>query len=150
MQISQNGIRIVNLSVSWVTASYYDNTGPINDIINESYQNDNVFWVVSSGNFRKEHWRGGWSDNNSNNQLDFSGTDDRLALSLTNRAVSIFLNWAQYGVNNKTDFDLYVLNAGGGTVASSSSVCRKALKTARFPSTLRAVKFRIPAASLMT
>lgn len=119
--IRLNNIKIANLSVAWVTASYYDDTGPINDVINASFETDNVFWTVSSGNFRRKHWRGGWLDNNSNGRLDFSGTDDRMGLSLTRTTVSVFLNWNQYGVNNKTDFDLRVLDATGNTVASSTT-----------------------------
>ena len=118
--IRQNGIKIANHSVSWMIASYYDDTGPVNAIINESYDNDGVFWVVSSGNYQRKHWRGGWSDSNGNSFLDFSGTDDLLALSGTSSSITIFLNWDQYGVNNKTNLNLYVQDKNGNTVASST------------------------------
>lgn len=118
--IRNNGIRIANHSVGWVIASYYDDTGPINDIINSSHDNDGVFWAISSGNFARRHWRGGWQDANGNGLLDFSGSDDLMALSGTAATVSIFLNWNQYGANSKTNLDLYVRDKNGATVASST------------------------------
>lgn len=119
--INTNNIKIANHSVAWVLASYYDGTGPINSIINSSYNNGNgVLWTVASGNQARMHWRGNWKDTNSNNNLEFSGTDELLALTGTASTVSVFLNWKQYGVNNKTNLNLYVLNNAGTVVASST------------------------------
>ena len=133
--IRQNGVQIANLSVSWVIASYYDDTGPVNAIINDSYDNDDVFWAVSSGNYRRKHWRGGWSDNNGNSQLDFSGTDELMALSGTASTVTVFLNWNQYGVNNKTNLDLYIKDKDGNTVSAST------INQSRFNDPAEAVSF---------
>lgn len=118
--ISDNNISIANHSASWMTASYYDDTGPINDIINQSHDNDGVFWSVSSGNYARKHWRGVWLDSNGNDRLEFSGSDELMALSGTANAVSVFLNWNQYGFRSKTDLDLYVQDTDGNIVASSS------------------------------
>lgn len=119
--ISENQIQIANHSVVWINASYYDDQGPINAIINDSYDNDGVFWAISSGNHAQKHWRGGWQDNNGNSHLDFSGTDDLMALLGTAGTVSVFLNWDQYGDNNKTDLDLHVQDMDANTVASSTT-----------------------------
>lgn len=119
--ILNNNIQIANHSVVWANASYYDDKGPINAIINDSYDNDGVFWAISSGNQAQKHWRGGWQDSNGNSHLDFSGTDDLMALSGTAGTVSVFLNWNQYGSNKKTDLDLHIQDKDGNTVESSTT-----------------------------
>ena len=119
--IAANNIQIANHSVVWANASYYDDTGPVNAIINDSHDDDGVFWAISSGNQAQKHWRGGWQDSNGNSRLDFSGTDDLMALSGTANTVSVFLNWDQYGSNNKTDLDLHIQDKDGNTVVSSST-----------------------------
>jgi hypothetical protein len=117
--IRDNNIRIANHSVSWVIASYYDDTGPINDIINQSHDNDGVFWTVASGNHARQHWRGGWQSN-GDGRLEFSGADQLMSLSGSASTASVYLNWNQYGVRNKTDLDLFVQDSAGTTVAAST------------------------------
>ena len=114
-----HGIDIANHSVGWVLASYYDDTGAINAIINDSHDNHGVFWTVAAGNDAQRHWRGTWTDADNNNWLEFAAGDEFMALSGTAGTVSVFLNWDQYGINNKADLDLYVVDSAGSTVASS-------------------------------
>jgi hypothetical protein len=114
-----NGISVANHSVGWVIASYYDGTGPINSIINASRNDDGVFWAVAAGNDAQRHWRGGWSDNDNDDILAFSGSDERLGLTTTSGVGYVFLNWDQYG-NSVTDLDLRVVDKRGRTVAAST------------------------------
>lgn len=120
--IKLNNIKIANHSAAWVLASYYDDSGPINNIINKSYDSDGVLWSISSGNQARMHWRGNWTDLNGNNNLEFAPNDELLALSGTASNASVYLNWNQYGINNKTDLNLYVLDNAGIVVASSTIV----------------------------
>jgi subtilisin family serine protease len=117
--IRNNNIHIANHSVGWVIASYYDDTGAINDIINDSHDNDGVFWAVSSGNNARRHWRGNWLDTAGNGLLEFVVGDDHLELSGGASTVNLFLNWNQYGVPNKTDLDLFVMDKNDNMVANS-------------------------------
>jgi len=117
--LKDNGIDIANHSVGWVLASYYDDTGVINTIINDSHENDGVLWTVAAGNDAQRHWRGTWTDADSDDWLEFATGDELMALTGTAGTVSVFLNWDQYGVNNKTNLDLFVVNSAGTTVASS-------------------------------
>jgi len=119
--IRNNNIRIANHSVAWAIASYYDDSGPINAAINDSYDNDDVFWTVASGNSAKQHWRGTWSDSNVNNVLEFSGSDEWLGLSATGGTFTVFLNWDQYGTGNKTNLNLYLVDKNGTAVAGSTA-----------------------------
>lgn len=118
--IAANNIRIANHSVGWFAASYYNDTGPINAIINDSRDRDGVFWSVAAGNLAQKHWRGNWLDVDGNNRLEFAAGDDLLRINGTAPTVTIVMNWNQYGLSSKTDLDLYVFNSAGQIVASST------------------------------
>lgn len=119
--IRTHNIKIANHSVAWALASYYDGNGPVNAIIDNSRSSDGVFWSVSSGNYARKHWRGTWLDTNGDNVLEFAlGDDGFMGLSGSASSISVFLNWNQYGNNNKTDLDLYLLDKDGTVVGSST------------------------------
>jgi len=118
--LRQNGIHIANHSVAWVLASYYDDTGPINNIINASHDNDGVFWSVAAGNAAQSHWRGPWSDPDQDGRLNFTPSQNTLGLGLGDGTITVFLNWNQYG-NSVTNLDLYVLDGTGAVAASSTN-----------------------------
>jgi hypothetical protein len=118
--LRQNAIYIANHSVAWVLASYYDDTGPINSIINASHDNDGVFWSVAAGNAAQSHWRGAWSDPDHDGRLNFSPTQNTLSLGLGDGTITVFLNWNQYG-NSVTNLDLYVRDRTGHIAASSTN-----------------------------
>lgn len=117
--MSANGIQVANHSVGWVNSSYYDDTGPLTGIINDSYDNDGVFWAVSAGNDALRHWRGGWNDPDGDGLYNFSGTDEGMDLSGSYSVAYIFLNWDQYG-NSLTDLDLYIYDKDDNLVASGT------------------------------
>jgi hypothetical protein len=114
-----NGIRVANHSVGWVNASYYDDTGPLTGIINDSHDDDGVFWAVSAGNDALRHWRGAWNDPDEDGLYNFSGSDEGMDLSGSYSTAYIFLNWDQYG-NSLTDLDLYIYDKDDVLVASGT------------------------------
>ena len=113
------GIRIANHSVGWVLSSYYDDTGPINAIVNRSHDVDGVMWSVAAGNAAQSHWRGPWGDADRDQRLDFGPGQNALGILHSDGFVSVFLNWNQYG-HSLTDLDLYVRDRSGAIVASST------------------------------
>ena len=119
--IRDHGIQVANHSVGWVNASYYDDTGPLTTIVNDSRDFDDVFWAVSAGNDARRHWRGGWDDPEGNDLLNFSGSDETMELTTSSSVAYIFLNWDQYG-NSVTDLNLYIRNKNGLIVAASETV----------------------------
>ena len=119
--IASEGIDIANHSVAWLLSSYYDGTGTVNDIINDSHDTDGVFWTISAGNAAKKHWRGIWLDADSDSVLEFSSGDEGMEMtSGTTSFISLYLNWDQYYSGSKADLDLYLLDKNGTTVASST------------------------------
>jgi hypothetical protein len=120
--IRDNGIHVANHSVGWVNSSYYDDTGPISTIINDSHDNDGIFWAVSAGNAANRHWRGEWNDPEGNDTLNFAGSDELMIIagSASSTTVSFFVNWNQYG-NPQTDLDLYIIDKDSVVVATSTA-----------------------------
>jgi len=121
--VRTQGIRIANLSVNWFGASYYDDTGPINALINESHDVDGVFWAVGAGNWGYRHWRGGWLDDDSDGWLSFAPSDEGLGLISELQEICAVLNWNQYPdqyAGAPTDLDLYAYSNGGAMVASNT------------------------------
>lgn len=118
--LRMQGVRIANHSLAWVLGSYYDDTGPVNDIINASHDQDGVFWSVAAGNAARRHWRGPWVDADGDNALDFAPGSNDLGLTLSNGTISLFLNWNDYPSSN-TDLDLYVIDKNGAVAASSTA-----------------------------
>ena len=116
--IRDNDIQVANHSVGWVNSSYYDDTGPLTGIINQSRDVDGVFWAVAAGNDAEAHWRALWNDSDGDGRLNFSGSDERMQLLGTYSTAYVFLNWDQYG-NSVTDLDLYVYDKRGRVAAKS-------------------------------
>jgi subtilisin family serine protease len=122
--LRNNGIRIANLSINFFAASYYDDTGPINDIINHSHDVDGVFWAVAGGNWAFRHWRGPWLDVNNNQLLEFTPGNERLNVVSELTDVCFVLNWNQYPDHYQgtiTDLDLFVYSNSGAVVASGQT-----------------------------
>jgi subtilisin family serine protease len=120
--VRDNGIRIVNFSINFFGTSYYDDTGPINDIVNHSHDVDGVFWAVAQGNWAFRHWHGPWVDTDADRFEEFAPGVERLGVvpELTN--VCWTMNWNQYPdhyTGTLTDLDLFVYSSTGAVVASS-------------------------------
>ena len=115
--LASESIPIANHSIAWAAQSYYDDTGPITTLVNDSHEDDDVFWSVSSGNHAKGHWRGGWSDG-GDGLLDFDGNDHELELDSESYEIGVVLNWDQY-LYPQTDLDLYLYASDGSLVGSS-------------------------------
>ncbi|MGH2901358.1 MAG: S8 family serine peptidase, partial [Solirubrobacteraceae bacterium] len=121
--VRTHGIRVVNLSVNWFGASYYDDTGPINTLINDSYDVDGVFWAVGGGNWGFRHWRGGWADDDGDGWLSFAPNDENLGLIAELSQICLVLNWNQYPdhfTGTPTRLDFYAYANGGAEVAHDS------------------------------
>lgn len=122
--LTAHGIRIANLSVNYFGTSYYDDTGPINAIVDDSHDNGGVFWAVGGGNWQFRHWRGGWLDENADGWLSFTPNNDRLAVIAEQQQICFIMNWNQYPdqfTTAPTDLDLFVFSASGATVTSSQN-----------------------------
>lgn len=118
------GVRVINHSVAWYAAAFYDGTGPICDIAN-SADSKGIQWVNAMGNSRLKHYLGTFTDSNADLRHEFSAGVNYNTINLTaGSALSLILNWNAYPTTT-VDYDLYLYDgnpdSGGVLVASSTS-----------------------------
>lgn len=119
------GVQVINHSVVWFGAAFYDGTGPICDIANSAADTKGAQWINAMGNHRQKHYLGTFTDTNSDLRHEFATGQNYNTISLTaGNAVSLILNWNAYP-STKVDYDLYLYNgnpdSGGVQVASSAN-----------------------------
>lgn len=118
------GVKVINHSVAWYGAGFYDGTGDLCDITNsaEAY---GIQWVNAMGNSRNKHYLATFTDSDSNLEHEFSSGQNYNSLNLkAGTAVTLVLNWDDYPVS-RVDYNLYLYDgipgAGGSLVASSQN-----------------------------
>ncbi len=118
------GVRVINHSVGWYGAAFYDGTGPICDVTTQAAQS-NIQWVNAAGNERNRHYLATLSDADGDLRHDFTAGQNYNTVSLSaNSAVTLILNWDAYPTTS-TDYNLYLYNgnpdSGGVQVAKSDT-----------------------------
>ena len=116
------GVKVINHSVAWYAAAFYDGTGPICDIAN-SADTKGAQWINAMGNSRLKHYLATFTDGNADLRHEFATGQNYNTINLTSgSAVSLILNWNAYPTTT-IDYDLYLYNgnpdSGGVLVASS-------------------------------
>lgn len=116
------GVRVINHSVGWYGAAFYDGTGPICDIADAANASD-IQWVNAMGNDRNRHYMATLTDANADLRHEFATNQNYSTISLTaGVSVSLILNWDAYPTTS-TDYNLYLYNgnpdSGGTSVAQS-------------------------------
>jgi subtilisin family serine protease len=122
--MAAGGVRVINHSVGWYGAAFYDGTGAICDITTQAEQN-NILWVNSAGNSRYKHYMATLSDANGDLRHEFATGQNYNTISLTaGSEVRLILNWDAYPTTS-IDYNLYLYNgnpdAGGVIVAQSAT-----------------------------
>ncbi|MEX2322678.1 MAG: S8 family serine peptidase [Acidimicrobiia bacterium] len=105
-----NGVDVINHSVGWFNSGRGDGTGFLAPIVTDA-RNGGILWVNSAGNHAQQHWMGNFSDPDTNNWHNFSGTDETIQFDLpTGGSVSARLRWDDWTISTN-DFDLYLFRA---------------------------------------
>lgn len=124
------GVKIVNHSVAWFGAAFYDGTGSICDITNTA-QSAGMLWVNAMGNSRQAHYLKTFTDSDGDLKHDFSNgaVQNYNTIALTaNSTVSLILNWDAYPTTTNIDYNLYLydhLPTTGSTPVASSQTQQK-------------------------
>jgi len=118
------GVKIINHSVAWFGAAFYDGTGQICDITN-SAEAGGAQWINAMGNSRYAHYLGTFTDIDGDLKHEFSAGNNSNTINLTNGTkYTLILNWDDYPTTS-IDYNLYLYNgdptAGGSLVASSTT-----------------------------
>jgi hypothetical protein len=116
------GVKVINHSVAWYAAAFYDGSGPICDIA-DSADTKGAQWVNAMGNSRLKHYLANFTDSNADLRHEFSTGVNYNTINLTaGSAVTLILNWNAYPTTT-IDYDLYLYNGNpdsGGVVVASS------------------------------
>jgi len=116
------GVQVINHSVAWFGAAFYDGTGPLCDITNTA-GNSGVLWVNAAGNYRNQHYLGTFTDTDADGRHEFAAGQNSNSVTLTYKKTYTFiLNWDAYPTTS-VDYDLYLYSGdpdAGGTVVASS------------------------------
>ena len=116
------GVEVINHSVAWFGAAFYDGTGQLCDITDSAAANG-IQWVNAMGNSRNKHYLKTFTDADNNLEHEFSTGQNYNTISLTaGSAVTLILNWDDYPVS-RANYNLYLYDGvpgAGGVVVDSS------------------------------
>ncbi|MBN1273739.1 MAG: S8 family serine peptidase [Candidatus Aminicenantes bacterium] len=115
------GVNVITSSTGNYTGGAGDGTGPYCEIVKTAYD-AGVPYVNSAGNAAQDHWRGTWSDTDSDKWHNFSGLDEICYYYVPSYTLTaIYLKWYDWGGWDGTsyggsdqDFDLYLYIYSGG------------------------------------
>ena len=103
----QDGVAIVNCSVTWVNEGFGDGRGIICDIANDAADNG-ILWVNAVGNYAQKHYAGFWHDSDADNRHNFAAGDDAVNFVATIfDIISVTLTWDDWPSTTE-DYDLYL------------------------------------------
>jgi hypothetical protein len=116
--ISQ-GADVITHSMGWFNTNFYDGTGTIAQIAAQAV-NSGILWVNSAGNSAGKHWEGDWQDTDGDGWLDFAPGDEENTFYLeVGQMISLYFTWDAWPATDQ-DYDLYLVNEWGNTVAEST------------------------------
>jgi len=104
------GVKIINHSVAWFGAAFYDGTGSICDTTSTA-ESAGMLWVNAMGNSRTAHYLETFTDLDGDLKHDFvSGSIQNYnTISLTaNIPIQFILNWDAYPTTRDIDYNLYL------------------------------------------
>jgi len=122
------GVDIVNHSMGWYNASYYDGTGIICAIADDAISNS-ISWVNSAGNEAETHYRSVFADvggthdfSGSGGNINYFGPGNGSAYNIpAGYSIDVFLNWDAYPTTTE-DYDLVLYcDTGSGWIPVASS-----------------------------
>ena len=117
------GVKVINHSVAWFGAAFYDGTGPLCDIT-KSAENAGILWVNAAGNYRNNHYLSTFTDTDGDLRHEFASGRNYNTMTLNQyQSVTLVLSWDAYP-STATDYDLYLyygIPDSGGTVVASST-----------------------------
>ncbi len=138
-----SGVQVINHSVGWYAAAFYDGTGPICDITNTAAANG-LIWANSAGNARQQHYLGNFTDTDSNLSHEFTTGQNYNTINVTSgNTYTLVLNWDAYP-STTVDYNLYLYNAdpaAGGSIVAASTNAQSGKGRFRFPAPYEAISY---------
>ena len=122
--MSDEGVQVINMSLTWLFDGPGDGTSPYNASSLQAVDqavSEGIIWVNRAGNNARETWYGAFADSDNDTQHEWDGTDESQDLDLqTGDRVTVQLRWDdQWGGADK-DLDVSLeLESTDAVVASS-------------------------------
>ena len=112
------GVKVINTSLGWPSWGPGDGTGQVDTIVSNAV-GSGVFWASSSGNDRRGHWMGDFTDANSNAALNWDGSSSEFNTFGANQGwvLSGVLRWNDSWTNASQDYDLILCQWTGSAWA---------------------------------
>ncbi len=115
-------VDVISHSVSWMFAGPGDGTGWGCEKVAQA-RRAGVTWLQSAGNYGQDHWQGRFSDPNSNNVHNFTPYDETNRIWVqAGKKVTAAMRWDDPWDASANDYDLYLLDSYGATIASSTDI----------------------------
>lgn len=111
-------IDVLSLSIAYFNASFYDGTGPVNQLV-ERLRAADVLLVAAAGNYARGHWDGAFTDGDGDGRMDFDGANG-LWLALSGGGP--YVSWDQFHACGTTDLDAVLYDANGAIVSRGEAV----------------------------
>lgn len=116
--IIDQGVKVISYSIGWKNAGDGKGTGPICDDVKKAYD-AGILWCNSAGNEAEHHWEGTFFDSDSDNWMNFSGSNELLVTYGYSCYAS--MNWDDWGTwdgtsysGSNNDYNLYLYYYSGG------------------------------------
>jgi hypothetical protein len=109
------GVDVVTMSLGWYGTGPGDGTGRMADEITAFIAAADALFITSAGNERRSHWQGQTVDDNLDDWVDFTTTDDLNALSLSmseGDRVAVNIVWNDWS-SPTSDYSLHLYNLDG-------------------------------------
>jgi len=109
------GVDVINHSVGWFNANFYDGTGPddwgsfgTNAADIAAYARDNgILWVNSAGNAARNHWHGDFYDSDDDSWHNFNDSSEQNLIGYVpaGSVIDIYMTWDAWP-SEPYDYDL--------------------------------------------
>jgi subtilisin family serine protease len=114
-------IDVVSMSMSFFNESAYDGTGSVSASA-RNLADAGIAFLVSAGNYAKEHWDGPWFDPDGDDLMDFPWGSEYLPVKVDEGGHSAYVAWDQYAACGDVDFDVLVYRRDGSIVGRGDAV----------------------------
>ena len=138
-----SGVQVINHSVGWYGAAFYDGTGPLCDITSTA-DTSGIIWTNSAGNARLQHYLGNFTDSDSTLSHEFATAQNYNTIYANSGSTYTFvLNWDAYP-STSVDYDLFLYDddpAAGGNIVASSTNAQSGKGPSNFPTPYEAITY---------
>jgi len=124
-----DNVDIINMSLGYSGQGWYDDDNTVCTATNAA-ADEGILIFVSSGNSKKMHWQGNFSDNDGDTWHGWSGNDELNVITLQDTTrLSVFCVWDP---SENTDYNVYIYNAQGNQILDSDEMTGTTFESVTF------------------